>query len=153
MTQVFQTEMCKQVHSVGPEAPQRLESPWLWTSLFCKISWQTGCCLVPQDFTGLWKLNSSHWLLSTTVELDFLLGQELSLSSDCVLCCSPSSLTRLSCYFWPSNCDFFPAWISHLTRVMERFALLLSTCCFSPAHRNGSYREELHQATAGENEH
>lgn len=33
---------------------------------------------------------------------------------------------------------------------VERSALLLSTGCFLPAHLNGSYREELHSATAEE---
>jgi len=33
---------------------------------------------------------------------------------------------------------------------VERFALLLSTQCFSPVYLSRSYREELHQATAGE---
>lgn len=33
---------------------------------------------------------------------------------------------------------------------VERSALLLRTGCFLPAHLNGSYREELHSATAEE---
>lgn len=72
----------------GKMRPQSLERPWLWTPLFWKTPWQTDYCLLPQDFTGLWKLNISHWLFSAMVESCLLLGQELTMSSDCLFCCS-----------------------------------------------------------------
>lgn len=109
----FSKERCA---GEGKAWAQSLEKPWLCASLIWKTPWQTGCCLVPQDFIGIWKLNSSHWLLSAMAELCLLLGQELEMRSYCLLCCSPSLLSRTSGHFWLSACGFFPAQISHLTR-------------------------------------
>lgn len=70
-----------------------------------------------------WDLETqySHWLLSAVVELCLFLGQDLEMRSNCLLCCSPSLLSRISGHFWLSACDFFPAQISHPTKVTGRW--------------------------------
>lgn len=105
IAEIFQREMGWWGGSLG----ESLEGPWLWAPLIWENPWQTGFCLVPQDFIGIWKLNSSHWLLSAVAELCLLLGQELEMRSNCLLCCIPSLLSRISGHFWLSAWDFFPA--------------------------------------------
>lgn len=93
--------------------------PWLWASLFWKMPWQTGCCLVPQDFIEL--LVTAQCLGPIMPSL----GQQLARSSDCLLCYSPFFLTRLSGHFWLPACGFFPVGTSHLTRTSGRWRVLL----------------------------
>lgn len=120
----------------------------LWSE---KNPHQTACCLVPQDFTGLWKLNSSHWLVSTMVKLCLLWRQELAMSRDCPLCCNVSFLIKTfrPLLTEPSSFSSLNLTPDQADRVVERSALL-SMWYFSPLCLKGCCRKELHQAAAGE---
>lgn len=116
MAQVFQIEICKQGDSVGPEAPQSLESPWLWASLFCKIPWQAvvlylriplgfGNSIVLIDFSAPWLSCIFSWARN--------FQWAATVSSAAVLPSSPDSQVTFDCLIATSfqlESHIWPGW-------------------------------------------